>query len=43
MPIGGAEADADGREECEAVRHGAAVPAHTVPADQECALLHVTS
>lgn len=39
-PAGGAEADADGGEEREAVRHGAAVPAHPLPADAERALLH---
>ena len=39
-PKGGFEADPDDREEREAVRHGAAVPAHAVPAHAQRALLH---
>lgn len=37
---GGAEADADGGEERQAVRHGAAVLTDPLPADPERALLH---
>ena len=40
LAAGGAAADADGGEEREAVRHGAAVSAHALPAHAECALLH---
>ena len=39
-PKGGFEADPDDREERKAVRHGAAVPAHAVPAHAQRALLH---
>lgn len=35
--------DPDDWEECEAVRHGAAVPANAFPPNQECSLLHSES
>jgi hypothetical protein len=38
--LGGAEADTDGGEKREAVRHGAAVPAYALSTDQKCTLLH---
>lgn len=41
--VGGPEADPDDREEREAVRHGAAVPAHALPAHPQRPLLHAES
>lgn len=37
---GSFKTDPDDWEECEAVRHGATVPANAFPPNEECSLLH---